>query len=142
MPPLRAVRLTFQPSEELMFSRTLACSFCALALSVVSVPAHAAPKNDNAQATIGNLIAALNNVNVQTGDITVVDGDILESVNVVALNNALNRNNIELFSGDDADVVDLDVQNVLNNLNIDVAVSDVFVLVDVLSGEIVGIILP
>jgi len=124
-----------------MFSRTLACTAFAIALGVASVPAQA-QNQGNAQGTAGNLIAALNNINVQTGDITVIDGDVLRNVNVNALNNALNRNNIELFSGDDADLVDLDVQDVLNDLNIDVNVEDVTVLVNVLSGQIVGIIVP
>jgi hypothetical protein len=125
-----------------MSARKLTVSLFALTVIVgfTSLPAQAKP--DNAQAAVGNLIAALNNINVETGDITVIDGDVLEAVNVVALNNALNRNNIELLSGGDADVVDLDVQDVLNDLDIDVNVSDVFVLVDVLSGELIGIILP
>ena len=126
-----------------MFSRTLACTVCAAALTVGLTASPAQAQNNRAaQAVLGNLIAALNNINVQTGEITVIDGDVLENVNVVALNNALNRNNIELFTGDDADVVDLDIQNVLNELEIDVEVSDVFVLVDVLSGDLIGIIVP
>ncbi len=126
-----------------MFSRTLACTAFAIALGVASVPAQA-QNQGNAQGTAGNLIAALNNINVQTGDITVIDGDVLENVNVRALNNALNRNNIELLSGADADLIDIDVQNVLNDLNIEdvVNVDDVFVLVDVLTLDVVGIILP
>ena len=119
----------------------LALFTMALTVGLASAPAQA-QRQGNAQATAGNLIAALNNINLQTGDITVIDGDVLENVNVNALNNALNRNNIELFTGDDADLVDVDVQDVLNDLNIDVDVSDVFVLIDVLSGDIVGIILP
>ena len=126
-----------------MFSRTLACAVCSAALAVGLTATPAEARNQRAaQALAGNLIAALNNINVQTGDITVIDGDVLENVNIVALNNALNRNNIEILTGADADLLDLDVQNVLNDLNIDVDVSDVFVLVDILSGEIVGIILP
>ncbi len=127
-----------------MFSSKLPCALCIAVLTIgfAAAPTQAKPNNANAQGTAGNLIAALNNINVQAGDITVIDGDVLRNVNVVALNNALNRNNIALFTGDDADLLDLDVQNVLNNLNIDVDVSDVFVLVDVLSGRIIGIILP
>ena len=124
-----------------MFSRTLACSMAVVVVGLMAAPAQA-QSSRAAQATAGNLIAALNNINVQTGDITVIDGDVLENVNVVALNNALNRNNIELLSGDDADLVDVDLQDVLNDLDLDVNVSDIFVLVDVLSGDLVGIILP
>ena len=121
-------------------SKLIPSMFAAAFVIALAAPAQA--QNGNGQGVLGNLIAALNNINVQTGDITVIDGDVLENVNVNALNNALNRNNIELFAGDDADVLDLDVQNVLNDLNIDVDVSEVFVLVDVLSGDLIGIIVP
>ncbi len=128
-----------------MFSSKLPCALCIAVLTIgfAAAPTQAQNRNANGQGTAGNLIAALNNINVQTGDITVIDGDVLRNVNVVALNNALNRNNIELLSGADADLLDLDVQDVLNDLliDLDVNVNDVVLLVDVLSGRLVGIIL-
>jgi hypothetical protein len=67
----------------------------------------ASPQPDNRQATFGNLIAALNNINVQidrlnvlsniTGDVRVVNVEnVLSGNNIQALNNALNKNDVDI----------------------------------------------
>ncbi len=106
------------------------------------------------QATFGNLIAALNNINVQIdrlnalndltiGDVNVVNvEDVLNGNNVQALNNALNRNDVDINVLRDV------LNNSLNNLNVEilndalnnnnVAVGDV-VAIDVLSGGDVNV---
>lgn len=96
-----------------------------------------------AQATFGNLIAALNNIavqidalnniDIQNVDITVVDIDNLNLTvqQVDVLNNFLNNNQVEI----------LELQNVLNNNtflnnflnNANILITDV-VAIDVLSG--------
>lgn len=93
------------------------------------------------QATFGNLIAALNNIAVEIDELNALNNLTIEDVRVVnvedllngkrvnALNNALNRNNVEI----------LNLRNVLNNNEIikdalnNINVSDV-VAIDVLSG--------
>lgn len=95
------------------------------------------------QATFGNLIAALNNLSVEINQLQALNGltvqdvqvvnisDLLKGNNVQALNNALNRNNVEVAR----------LTNVLNNntvltdflKNNNIAVSRV-VAIDVLSG--------
>jgi len=95
------------------------------------------------QATFGNLIAALNNLSVEINQLQALNGltvqdvqvvnisDLLKGNNVQALNNALNRNNVEVAR----------LTNVLNNntvltdflKNYNIAVSRV-VAIDVLSG--------
>lgn len=95
------------------------------------------------QATFGNLIAALNNIAVEINELEALNGltvkdvqvvnisDLLKGNNVEALNNALNRNNVEVAR----------LTNVLNNntvltdflKNNNIAVSRV-VAIDVLSG--------
>lgn len=95
------------------------------------------------QATFGNLIAALNNVNVQirnlealndltVEDVRVVDvDDVLNGNNIEALNNSLNRNNVDVDVLRNALNNNEVIKNSLNNVN--VAVNDV-VAIDVLSG--------
>ena len=128
-----------------MSKRTICLSFAAviLTLGLASTPARA--QVQEGQATFGNLIAALNNINVQIdnlevledveiGDITVVDAsDLLQGARIRALNNALNRNNVEI----------LNLRNVLNNNDVlndalndlNIAIGDV-IAIDVLSGEL------
>lgn len=103
------------------------------------------------QATVGNLIAALNNINVEIdelnalNDLTVQDvqvvnvENVLNDANIKAFNNALNRNNVEILNlrnvlnNNQCSVVAVcdAIKNVLNNNNI--AIGDV-VAIDVLSG--------
>lgn len=106
------------------------------------------------QATFGNLIAALNNISVQIdrlnalndltiGDINVVNvEDVLNGNNVQALNNALNRNDVDItvlrdFLNNSLNNLNVQILNdALNNLN--VAVGQV-VAIDVLSGGDVNV---
>ena len=98
------------------------------------------------QATFGNLIAALNNIAVEIDELNALNDLEVEDVQVVnvedllngnrvnALNNALNRNNVEI----------LNLRNVLNNNDVlndalndlNIAINDV-IAIDVLSGELV-----
>lgn len=120
----------------------------ALVIGLASTPSHAQSKN--AQGSFGGLIAALNNINVQlenldvdiigdieVGDVevTVVDAsELLKGARIRALNNALNRNNVEILNLRNV-LNDNDVLNdALNNLNIDI---DDVIAIDVLSGELV-----
>jgi hypothetical protein len=132
------------------------CSLMSVVLgfAIALTPVNAAAKQQNDQGNFGNLISALNNVNVQTGDVNVVAVDlsnVLRGANINALNNALNKNNIELFTGADSDVVDIqdflngldidvNIQNVLNDLS--VTVDDVLVAVNVLTGQVFVLVLP
>ena len=95
------------------------------------------------QNTVGNLIAALNNIAVQItnlealNDLTITDvrvvnvEDVLNNNNVEAFNNALNRNNVEIIELQNTLNNNEIVKNVLNNNN--VAIGEV-VAIDVLSG--------
>ncbi|CAA9425331.1 MAG: hypothetical protein AVDCRST_MAG78-1329 [uncultured Rubrobacteraceae bacterium] len=79
----------------------------AMMLAIASPAAMAQPT----QITSGNLIAALNNVNVEITDVVVRDVvDVNNNtVNVKALQNFLNRND-----------VNVDIENVLNNNDVDI----------------------
>ena len=114
------------------------------ALAVPFASPAAAAQNNN-QATVGNLVAALNNVNVQidqinalndltVGDVTVVNvEDVLNNNNVRILENArfLNNNQVlqDFLNNNDVNVEI--IKNALNNN--DVLITDV-VAIDVLSG--------
>lgn len=94
------------------------------------------------QATFGNLIAALNNIAVQIDrlellraadiEVRVVNvEDVLNGNNVEALNNALNRNNLEVTLLQDL------IDNSLNNfaiLNDALNNNQIAIAIDVLSG--------
>lgn len=121
----------------------------ALALTLAATGAAVVPQTVQAQgqgaaqANFGQLISALNNINVQIdrlnalNDLTVQDVRVvnveesIKNINVEALNNALNRNNTRI----------LNLRNVLNSntvvvdvlKNADINVSDV-IAIDVLSG--------
>lgn len=126
--------------------KSLAAAVGALALFMV--PLSAKP----VQTTFGNLIAALNNVNVQTGNVQVLVVDlsnVLRGANIEVLNRSLNNINIEVLRGADIDVVE--IQNVLNNLSIDVNienilndlnvnVEDVVVAINVLTGQVIVLV--
>ncbi|HEY9858998.1 MAG TPA: hypothetical protein V6D16_05805 [Candidatus Obscuribacterales bacterium] len=120
-----------------------------LGIPAVTLMQEPASAQTATQATVGNLISALNNIALQItnlqalNDLTIQDvqvvnvQDVLNENNVEAFNNALNRNNVEI----------LNLRNVLNNneviKNVDVikdalndnniAIGQV-VAVDVLSG--------
>ncbi|NUO95787.1 MAG: hypothetical protein HOQ17_15185 [Gemmatimonadaceae bacterium] len=101
-------------------------------------PAQVAP-----QATFGNLISALNNISVQINKLNALNGltvsqvrvvnvsDLLNGNNVTALNNALNKNNVQILNLRNVLNNNEVVKNALNNNN--VSVSRV-VAIDVLSG--------
>ena len=109
-----------------------------------SITVNLTAKNEQTgQVTYGNLIAALNNINVQINNlealndltvdrVRVVSADnLLQDGNIQALNNALNRNETEILNLRDILNDNNIIQEALNNNN--VAVNDV-VAIDVLSG--------
>ncbi|MBW3571063.1 MAG: hypothetical protein KY467_08145 [Gemmatimonadetes bacterium] len=128
----------------------------------MQAPAGASFQNQNAntgQATFGNLIAALNNITaninnlqvlsdlIDAGDINVQDVNVAlvniddVRVNVNALNNALNRNNVDIDALQNfLNNVDITITDVLTNVltNADILVTDVIAVdVNLLSGDIV-----
>ena len=89
----------------------LAALITAGALTFSASPALAQVTNP-VQFNTGNVVSALNNLNVQITEVRVVnveDSVNNNTVNVNALQNFLNRNN-----------VDVDIRNVLNNLDVDI----------------------
>jgi hypothetical protein len=110
------------------------------AVTLMQEPASAQLAN---QATVGNLISALNNIAVQITNLEALNGltvedvqvvnvqDVLNGNNVQALNNALNRNNVEILNLRNVLNNNEVIKNALNNNN--VAIGQV-VAVDVLSG--------
>ena len=125
--------------------RVAAVAALAAAPSVSFAQGGGGQNQGTGQATVGNLIAALNNISVEIGelnalnnidisDVRVVDVDnVLNDNNVAAFNNALNRNNVEILNLRNNTIL----QNVLNNWNVannpDIVITDV-VAIDVLSG--------
>lgn len=82
----------------------------------VGMPTQASAQQQRVeQITVGNLIAALNNIN----DVRALNNLTIENVRVVNVENVLNNNNVQAFN------------NALNNNN--VAIGQV-VAIDVLSG--------
>ncbi len=79
---------------------------------MLSVAAPAMAVTNPTQVNAGNLISVLNNVNVDLTDVQVVnvqDSVNNNTVNVNALQNFLNRNDI-----------DVNIENVLNNNNVEI----------------------
>jgi hypothetical protein len=116
-----------------------------LAAALVVAPT-ASPQPDNRQATFGNLIAALNNINVQIDRLNVLSNirdsnvqvvnveDVLSGNNIRALNNALNRNNVEILNLRNF------LNNVLNNPNCSVvALCDVLNDADIVVSDVIAI---
>ena len=126
---------------------SLIAAFAVAAAGTVALPerieAQEAPRA--AQVTVGNLIAALNNVNVQItrlealNDLTIQDvrlvnvRDVLNDANIQAFNNALNRNNVEILNLRNVLNDNEVIKNALNNNQVPIAVGQV-VAIDVLSG--------
>lgn len=126
---------------------SLIAAFAVAAAGTVALPerieAQEAPRA--AQVTVGNLIAALNNVNVQItrlealNDLTIQDvrlvnvQDVLNDANIQAFNNALNRNNVEILNLRNVLNDNEVIKNALNNNQVPIAVGQV-VAIDVLSG--------
>jgi hypothetical protein len=121
----------------------------ALLLLSIAGPALAQTQdNEVRQVTFGNLIAALNNINVEINnlqalnDLTITDvrvvnvEDVLNDNNVRAFNNALNRNEVDIavlqnFLNNSLNDNVVTIREVLSNNN--VAIGEV-VAIDVLSG--------
>ena len=92
--------------------KRLAAGLTAGALMLTVTAPAMAQVSTPVQVNAGNLIAALNNVNVDIDEVRVVnveDSVNNNRVNVNALQNFLNRNN-----------VDVDIRNVLNNNNVEI----------------------
>jgi hypothetical protein len=122
----------------------------ALLLLSIAGPALAQTQdNEVRQVTFGNLIAALNNINVEINnlqalnDLTITDvrvvnvEDVLNDNNVRAFNNALNRNEVDIavlqnFLNNSLNDNVVTIREVLSNNN--VAIGEV-VAIDVLSGD-------
>jgi hypothetical protein len=122
-----------------------------LAAAIAVAPVGSSQPPQNRQATFGNLIAALNNLNVQirklnvlsnltAGEIRIVNVDNLLSGNKIrVLNRALNRNRVKVLSlrnvlnNNSCSLVAVcnSLNNVLQNANI--AITDV-IAINVLSG--------
>jgi hypothetical protein len=115
-----------------------------LALTAPSIAsAQGGNKQNTGQANFGNLISALNNINVEIAELNALNNltvenvkivyvkDLLNGNNVQALNNALNRNNVQILNLTNTLNNNTVIQNVLNNNNI--AINRV-IAIDVLSG--------
>lgn len=126
-------------------------------VAALAVAPTASAKQEQRQATFGNLIAALNNLNVQINKLNVLSNvtggeirivyveSLLKRNKIRVLNNALNRNRVKvlnlrnvlngnsLLNGNSCSLVALcnSLNNALQNANI--AVSDV-IAINVLSG--------
>ncbi|MEW5857849.1 MAG: hypothetical protein AB1861_10785 [Cyanobacteriota bacterium] len=130
-------------NKQTRLASLLSAGVLILGIPAVALAQQTPPVQQTGQATVGNLIAALNNIAVQVNnlqalnDLTVQDvrvvnvEDVLNNNNVNALNNALNRNNVEILNLRDVLNNNEVIKNALNNNN--VAVNDV-VAIDVLSG--------
>ena len=119
-----------------------------LAAALLVAPT-ASPQPENRQANFGNLIAALNNINVQIDRLNVLSNldaeeirivnveNVLSGNNIRALNNALNNNDVDVLR-DFLNNNDCSVVAVCNSLNdvlndADIAITDV-IAINVLSG--------
>ena len=130
-------------NKQVRLASMLGAGILMLGIPAVTLIQEPASAQQAGQATVGNLIAALNNIAVQItnlqalNDLTVQNvrvvnvEDVLNGNNVEALNNALNRNNVEILNLRNVLNNNEIIKNALNNNN--VAVNDV-VAIDVLSG--------
>jgi hypothetical protein len=125
------------------FTAILGAGIFMLGVPAVTLMPQPAMAQRAQQNTVGNLIAALNNIAVQItnlealNDLTITDvrvvnvEDVLNNNNVEAFNNALNRNNVEVITLQDTLNDNQIVQDVLNNNNVEIGQ---VVAIDVLSG--------
>lgn len=124
-----------------------------LAAAIAVVPVGSSQPTQNRQATFGNLIAALNNLNVEIRQLNVLSNLTADEIRIVnvdnvlsgnkvrlrVLNRALNRNRVKVLNL--RNVLNnnscslLGVCNSLNNVlqNVNIAISDV-IAINVLSG--------
>ncbi|MEP0872287.1 hypothetical protein NDA01_20955 [Trichocoleus desertorum AS-A10] len=130
-------------NKQVRLASMLSAGILMLGIPAVTLMQEPASAQTATQATVGNLISALNNIAVQITNLEALNNltvenvrvvnveDVLNGNNVEALNNALNRNNVEIDvlrrSLNNNEVI----KNVLNNN--DVAINDV-VAIEVLSG--------
>ena len=134
-----------------MTSRKMPSFVVAVALTLGMAATANSAQAQVPQLNFGNLISALNNISVILDDVnldlidditvgdvdvTVVDAsNLLRGSNIRALNNALNRNNVEILNLRNV-LNDLNIEDVLNDLDIDVLVDDV-IGVDLIDGVLV-----
>ena len=123
---------------------TLLKVFAAATVAAVALPSTSAAQGQTSgQATFGNLVSALNNINAQIdrlnalNDLTVSQvrvvnvQDLLNGNNTNALNNALNRNHTEIVKLRDVLNNNEVIKNALNSNNVAL---DRVVAINVLSG--------
>lgn len=130
-------------SQQRHFAALLGAGILMLGVPAVMTMQQPASAQQAGQVTSGTLIAALNNIAVQISnlealnDLTVEDvqvvnvEDVLNGNNVEALNNALNRNNVEILTLQNTLNNNEIIKNVLNNNNVDIGQ---VVAIEVLSG--------
>lgn len=130
-------------SKQGHFAAMLGAGILMLGVPAVTLMQQPAMAQQAGQVTVGNLIAALNNIAVQINnlealnDLTVQDvqvvnvNDVLNNNNVEAFNNALNRNNVEIITLRNTLNNNEIIKNVLNNNNVEIGQ---VVAIDVLSG--------
>ena len=140
------MRIHKAPLMAAVVAVTMGATACSENSSQLTAPEETASFQQNiGQATFGNLIAALNNIAVNinnlqvlnnlitVGDIQADDinlqlvrvGDVLSGNNIRALNNALNRNQVNIgvlqnFLNDNTVVINDVLQNFLNNNNVNI----------------------
>ena len=140
------MRIHKAPLMAAVFAVTMGATACSEDSATLTAPEEASFQQNVGQATFGNLIAALNNINatiialnnITIGEIRVVDIDTLNLTvqNVRVLNNILNNNQVNIgvlqnfLNNNDIDVA-VEISNFLNNN--DVVISDV-IAIDILSG--------
>lgn len=122
---------------------SITAAVVALALALGMPTQASAQQQQVEQITVGNLIAALNNINVNINDVQALNDLTIADVRVVNVENVLNNNNVRAFNNAlNRNQVDINVlrdflndneilNNALNNNN--VAIGQV-VAIDVLSG--------
>jgi hypothetical protein len=127
--------------------KTLKLSITAAVVALmvaVGMPTQASAQQQQVeQITVGNLIAALNNINANIQDVRALNNLTIENVRIVNVENVLNNNNVRAFNNAlNRNEVEINVlrdflnnneilNNALNNNN--VAIGQV-VAIDVLSG--------
>jgi len=125
------------------FAAMLGAGILMLGVPAVTLMQQPASAQQSRQATLGNLIAALNNIAVQINNLEALNNltvedvqvvnvqNVLNNNNVEAFNNALNRNNVEIITLRDTLNNNEIIKNVLNNNNVEIGQ---VVAIDVLSG--------
>ncbi|MBD2097087.1 hypothetical protein H6F90_18465 [Trichocoleus sp. FACHB-591] len=130
-------------NKQVRLASMLSAGILMLGVPAVTLMQEPASAQLAGQATVGNLIAALNNIAVQITNLEALNGltvqdvrvvnveDVLNDNNVQAFNNALNRNEVEILTLQNTLNNNEIIKNVLNNNNVEIGQ---VVAVDVLSG--------